>query len=164
MPPVHRRNTAFNDLAGLEAIPTKQLMPLTQLESPWRQHRLQWGFIFLTTCWVLFTIIFAYDCTRTYPLTNVFFNPTPPQAILVLNVMAHVTVLGLQTITSATSEAVRWALASTVNGIPAFSFMILGRATGVVGVLELLRHKQEPRLGDRIVGGHMFWGIQRFEN
>jgi len=137
-------------------------LPPIQFESPWRQHKWQWAIILVTTVWILFTIIFAYDCTRTEPLTRTFFNPTPSQTILVLNTMSHITVLALQTSTSGTLETVRWALASTVQGIPAFAFMILSRATGLSGVLNLLRRKQKLR--DRIIGGHVFWGSQRFKN
>jgi hypothetical protein len=133
----------------------------TEFESPWGQNKLKWIIIVFTAFWIVFTIIFAYDCTRTYPLTNTFFNPTPSQTILVLNIMSHVTVLALITITSGTLESIRWALASTVEGIPAFAFMILSRATGVIGVIALLRRKQELR--DRILGAHVFWGIQRFD-
>jgi hypothetical protein len=116
--------------------------------------------IFLATLWIVFTLVIAGNATQTNPFSsNLFPNATPTQIIFALNIMSHISILALRSVYSSVMELARWALASSSNGVPIFSFLIMGQGIGLLGILDLLYHRQ--KVPERIVARHQLWGAQR---
>ena len=110
--------------------------------------------------WIAFTTIFAFNCSRSKPFAYSLFLSKSEDSILVLNILSHGTLLLLGTLTLQAFETVRWALASSRNGIPAGSFLGLSRATGLFGVLRLFVSRNWG--GFLRLDGQQFWGVQRY--
>jgi len=131
-----------------------------RLQSMSRQYIWTWLIASFTASWIAFTIYFAYNCSLDQPRTTVLLFSKPQNTILMLNVLSHGAVLLLEALTSSALETVRCALACSKNGIPAYSFLGLSRANGILGVLNLLLEGGKGSLVKR--DGHRFWGIQRY--
>lgn len=113
-----------------------------------------------STIWIIFTLIFVYNCSLPTPFSNSLLPSKSQDTLLILNILSHGIVLLLGMLTIQAFEATRWRLASSRKGIPAGSFLCLSRATGVPGILELFRG---GNWADFLkVGGLQFWGIQRY--
>jgi hypothetical protein len=135
-----------------------------KLESTACQYFLTWILALLTLGWVIFTIYFAYNCSIDNPLSESLIFSKPERTILLLNVLSQFTIFLLGELTTSAFEAVRWALASTPNGISAFTFVGLSRATSVLGIVSLLFHNRISGPGAPILekDGHRLWGLQRY--
>jgi len=129
------------------------------LKPTWKQFLQTWIFIFCAIIWISFTIFFAYNSTLTNPFSKSLLLSKPSRTITALTVMSHITVLWLQMITSTVFEAVRWTYASSTEGISAFAFIALSRATGIPGIVKLLFHDSKTNQG--FAKGHRLWGVQR---
>lgn len=117
-----------------------------------------WLLMIATAFWLAFTIYFAYNCTLQNPPSPKLVFSDPSNTLLILNILSHGALQLLRESTSFVFEAVRWALASTSSGIPAFTFLGLSRATGPFGVVKLFLGGMSIPGGK---GGHRFWTGQR---
>ena len=126
--------------------------------------RQQWFTIILAyttaTC-VLFTLFFAYNSCLDYPVWRGLIFARPERTVWMLNILSQVSIFLLAELTSSIFDITRWALASRDTGIPAYTFLVLSRATSIIGVVSLLlaRTVSTPRYQ---FDGHRFWGIQRY--
>jgi len=130
----------------------------TKLQSMPRQLLWPWVTAFISALWMVFTTIFAFNCSLRRPFSQRLLPPRSEDSLLILNILSHGTLLLLGQLTSQAFETVRWALASSPNGVPAGSFLGLSRATGLFGVLSVMI---SGRGGFMTFDGHRLWGIQR---
>ena len=105
----------------------------TRLDSTLRQFLWTWILTLIATGWVTFTICFAYNCTLQSPFSTALLFSRPENTLLVLNVLSHGTIILLKDLTSCAFEAVRWAFASSKEGVSASNFIGLSRATNALG-------------------------------
>ena len=110
----------------------------TKLQSMPRQLLWPWITALVSALWMAFTAIFAFNCSLPKPFSQRLLPTRSEDSLLILNVLSHGTLLLLGQLTSQAFEAVRWALASSPNGVPAASFLGLSRATGLLGVVSVL--------------------------
>lgn len=127
--------------------------PAKKLPATWRQFLWIEALVLFTAVWIVVTIVFAYNSVENNPLIPAWFHLPPNRTLLILNILSHGAVLLLQILTSITFETVRWAAASSVNGISPLAFLVLSKSTDTRGVLSLVFHRGL---------GHMGWGLQRF--
>ena len=113
----------------------------------------------LTTLMMTLTIFFAYNSSAEHPLTHKLIFANPSTNILVLNVLSQLAIFCLSELTTWVFAAVRWSFASSLSGIPAFTFLVLSRATNPLGVLALLLGRNDPGFSR---DSHRFWGGQRY--
>jgi hypothetical protein len=131
----------------------------TRLQSMPRKLLIAWILAGFSAIWIGFTIVFTFNCSSQTPFAFWLLPASSENTLLVLNILAHGTVLLLGALASQVFETVHWGLASSENGIPADSFLALSRATGFLGVLDLL--KGGDPMGFIKPDGQQFWGIQR---
>ena len=129
-------------------------------KSPLHQYILTWVLVAFSCTWVIFTIIFAYNCTLDHPIFDSLVLATPARTILVLSILSQFTIFFVGELMTTAFEALRWAFACSQNGMSAFSFLILGRATGLLGVLGLL-FRWDQIEHDGLKQNHRLWGSQR---
>jgi hypothetical protein len=118
------------------------------------------GLTVITALMIALTIFFAYNSSAERPLTRTLIFTNPSTNILVLNVLSQLSIFCLSELTTWVFAAVRWSFASSLSGIPAYTFLALSRATSSIGVLTLLLGRSEPGYAKR--DSHRFWGGQRF--
>jgi len=109
-----------------------------RLQNPVRQRLMTLLLSSFASLWVIFTIIFAWNCTLQNPFSPGMIFSAPSTTVLTLNILSHGTVVLLRELTSSVFEIVRWALACTPHGVSLPSFISLSRATGPLGVLSFL--------------------------
>ena len=114
-----------------------------------------------TAACMSFTIFFAYNGCLNQPIVESMILERPERAIVILNILSQLTIFLLAELTSSIFDITRWALASTSAGIPAFTFLVLSRATTMFGVVSLLMAKA-VKMSEFQRDGHRFWGIQRY--
>lgn len=114
-----------------------------------------WAFILtvvVTFIWIILLVSYAYFSSfSSIPFNNF---QTPARAILAINVGSTVAVFLLAALVNEGSEILRWRLANRRNGIGIATFLALGRATSMLGVIRLLFSGQKI--------GHKKWCLQRF--
>jgi hypothetical protein len=125
-----------------------------------RQLLWPWVTALASSLWIAFTTLFAFNCSLPAPFAAPLLPSRAEESLLILNILSHGTLLLLGALTSQAFEAVRWALASSRNGIPAGSFLGLSRATGLLGVISLLVSSKGRGLLK--LDGQHFWGMQRY--
>ena len=113
--------------------------------------------IITTTC-IVFTIVYAYNASSASPFSPRLHPSNPSKTIRILNILSHVTVFLLQTLTSGLFETIRWAFA-VHNGVPALTMMSLSADTSFLSVLYLLLSQSSRGLSWGT--GHHLWGFQR---
>ena len=127
------------------------------LRSNWYQVRFLAAWTLVAFLVIVFTIIYAYNATRSSPFAPALLFNNPSYTITVLNILSHVTVFALQTLTSGLFETIRWVFAAR-NGVPALTFVSLSSGTSFLGVLYLLfRGNHSVARGM----SHHLWGFQR---
>jgi hypothetical protein len=128
--------------------------------------RQKWGMLALTcltTGCLAFTFFFACNISAEQPVsTNLIFDQ-PNNSVLALNILSQISMFLLYELTTALLEAIRWTIACTESGSSAFTFLILSRATNIIGVFSLLMSKGTTP-GKIQKDGHRLWGIQRYIN
>ena len=122
------------------------------LASRWRN--LRWfGLIFVVTCtWVMLLLSYAY--LSSFSSIPFAFFQIPARAVLAINLGSTVAIFLLAALVNEGFEILRWRLAMRRSGIGIATFLALGRATTVGGVIRLLFSGQKV--------GHQKWCIQRF--
>ena|SRR5271170_3118392 len=135
------RNTVMEETVPLS--PTFPIsFPRTGFRLP-RSHQRQWQIftvllVVLTAFTISFTVFFAYNSSLPEPISRKLIFAKPERSILVLNLASQITIYCLAELTSSVLEVLRWALACTVPGVSARTFLVLGRSTNVAGVLFIL--------------------------
>lgn len=118
-------------------------------------------FALLTTICITFTAFFAVNSSLEKPLISKLIFEKPERSILVLNIASQISIFCLYEFTLSVFDAARWAFASSASGISAYTFLVLSRATNIVGVLYLMWGKgPEPKQIQR--DGHRVWAFQRY--
>ena len=131
-----------------------------------RSHHRQWQIftlllVFLTALTLSLTVFFAYNSSLPVPMSRKLIFAKPERSILVLNLASQITIFCLAELTSSVLEVLRWALACTVHGVSAHTFLALGRSTNVVGVLFILFGRgAKAKAVQR--DSHRLWGSQRY--
>jgi len=131
----------------------------TDFQSPLEKQR--WTILLaIFTCGaMIFTVFFAYNSSRSVPLsTQLIFNG-PATSVLVLNIASQVTIFCLAELTICVFEAIRWAFACSQRGVQGYTFLSLSRATNLLGVLCLLAGGTTTK--QNLSGSHRVWGSQR---
>src|SRR5271169_3146244 len=126
---------------------------------PYRNLRLTLLFALLTIISLSFTVFFAYNSSLEHPVTSTLIFHQPTRSILVLNILSQVTIFCLSELTSTILDALRWAFVCSASGTSAYTFLALGRATNVIGVLSLILGSGTESFFQR--DGHRLWGCQR---
>jgi len=142
--------TALQDRSNSEQV---------DFNSPIWNQAFTFGIAFVTTAMMAFTIFFAYNGSMDHPVAPLLIFKEPSTSILVLNVLSQLTIFFLSEMTIWVFEGLRWSFASSLTGIPAYTFLALSRATSAVGVLFLLFSKNERGVKR---DGHRLWGGQRY--
>jgi hypothetical protein len=136
----------------------------TDGSSALHSFRQKWGMLALTcltTGCLAFTFFFACNISAENPVsTNLIFNQ-PNNSVLALNILSQISMFLLYELTTALLEAIRWTIACTESGSSAFTFLILSRATNIIGVFSLLASTGTTP-GKIQKDGHRLWGIQRY--
>jgi hypothetical protein len=132
---------------------------LDPLRSTFYQVRLLIISTIFTLACVLVTIIYAYNATLTTPISPALLPSNPAQTIRILNILSHVTVFLLQTLTIGVFEVVRWVFAAR-TGVSAFTFLSLSSGTSFLGVLYLLFQRAHAPMA--WASSHHVWGFQRY--
>lgn len=127
--------------------------------SMWSRFPSTWLLMAFATALLGFTIFFAWNSTLADPFVQSLLPASPTHTITALNILSHVTVFVLQVLVSNVFEALRWAFASSEQGISAFGFMSMSRATNLLGVLYLLPFNSGST---EFWTGHRLWGLQRY--
>jgi hypothetical protein len=127
--------------------------------SPLWNQRFTLALACLTAIVMSFTFFFAYNSSLEHPLSAGLIFQRPERSILVLNIASQLTIFCIAELTASTFEAFRWALASSVSGISASTFLALSRATNTAGVVFLLFGKGKRGL-ER--DDFRLWGSQRY--
>ena len=131
-----------------------------------RSHHQQQFFtlllVILTALTMSFTVFFAYNSSLPEPISRNLIFAKPERSILVLNLASQITIFCLAELTSSVLEVLRWALACTVHGISAHTFLALGRSTNVVGVLFILFGRGAKGKASVQRDSHRLWGSQRY--
>lgn len=127
------------------------------LRSTFTQFWWAWATALLSGICAIFTIIFAYNCSLPNPISTMLLPSRSEDTLLILNILSHGSLQLLALLTSQAFEAARWAMASSKNGISASSFLVLSRATNLIGVFDLVKGHGVLQL-DR----HQVWGLQRY--
>lgn len=128
------------------------------LPSTFNQFLWTWMTALLSGFCTIFTVIFAYNCSLSKPMSIMLLPSKSTDTILILNLLSHGSIQLLSLLTSQAFEAARWALASSKNGISASSFLVLSRATRLLGVFDFFRGHSVVLKRD----GHQVWGLQRY--
>lgn len=126
------------------------------LGSSFYQVRLLTVWTGVTIICIVFTIIYAYNATRASPFWPGILPSDPSQTIRILNILSHVTVFLLQTLTAGLFETIRWVFAAR-NGVTAFTFISLSSGTSYLGVLYLLFRRANRSSNWRT--SHHVWGF-----
>jgi len=132
--------------------PVTELTNGTLLLPKWRQYLTFCLLYILTLLVVSATIAFAFLSSSLHPF-NVF--PSPQQTIVALNVASNASVFLIGEVLTSACEMLRWTLAANPAGLGMASFLALGRATGLLGVMSLVISKQGGV-------GHQKWCGQRY--
>jgi hypothetical protein len=128
------------------------------LPSTFNQFGWTWTTALLSGFCTIFTAIFAYNCSLSKPMSTMLLPSKSTDTLLILNLLSHGSIQLLSLLTSQAFEAARWAMASSKNGISASSFLVLSRATSLIGVFDFFRGHSVVLKHD----GHQVWGLQRY--
>jgi hypothetical protein len=142
-----------------------QLLPTGRVgrqrgEYPARKHRFTILMAILTTIILGATIFFAFNCSLAQPVSPALRFDLPERNVFVLTLLTQLTIFSLAELTSTVLDLVRWAFSCSAQGVPAFTFLALSRATNVLGVLYLVLGKAQSSRGFQ-ASGHRLWGCQR---
>ena len=164
---VKYRRALFTRTSSMEeTVPLSPTVPVSPSRMGFRlrrSHHRQWQIftlllVILTALTMSLTVFFAYNSSLPEPISRKLIFAKPERSILVLNLASQITIFCLAELTSSVMEVLRWALACTVPGVSAHTFLALGRSTNVVGVLFILFGRGAQANAD----SHRLWGSQRY--
>src|SRR5262249_29906932 len=102
--------------------------------SKWRQYQYSFGLFVITTMSVVGTVVYAFMSTLSEPVP-IFI--TPKTTILILTIGSGVSVFLLGQLVASAFDHLRWILAAGPNGIDLATFLSLGKATDLFGIVRL---------------------------
>lgn len=115
----------------------------------------------LCTSSMLFTILFASNCSAEEPSVPYMVFDRPQRNVLVLTIGVQFTIFLLAELVITVLEAIRWALASSTNGVPTSTFITLSRATGFAGILLIWAKASTQYRSAGYFRSHRLWGSKR---
>jgi hypothetical protein len=121
------------------------------LDSKFKQHYATWLLAFFAasslaiSTWIIYVTFISRKQVPSY------LRLSQGHTVILVNVLTHVVAYLVWQLVDSAFEALRWAIASRTTGIPVMSFLAMSRATGLLGVLDLLR----------VPGWHIIWCVQR---
>lgn len=128
--------------------------------APFRRYRFTLLLALFSVISVSGTVFFAYNSSVEKPISPKLIFAKPERSVFVLNVLTQITIFCLAELTSTVFDGIRWLMACSTFGIPALTFLLMSRATNVMGVLCLIFGRgAKPRRIQR--DGHRLWGCQR---
>lgn len=133
-------------------------------KSPARQHLFTLIVASLSLVCVFFTVFFAFNCSLDHPISQKLTFQKPERNITVLNILSHISMFVLAELTTSVFDMIRWALGSSDFGLSALTFILLSRATNVIGAFYLLLASvpgmsKFSGIADK---GVRVWGSQRY--
>jgi len=149
-------------MENLALSPLSASAPLDRVHhSPFRQYRFTLILALFSTISVSFTVFFAYNSSLEQPVSSKLIFAKPERSVFMLNLLTQITIFCLAEVTSTVFDAIRWVMACRDSGISALTFLVMSRATNVMGVLCLIFGRgTKPRGIQR--DGHRLWGSQRY--
>lgn len=147
-------------MANRRALPAFESVGRT-VQTPRRQYCALWLLSVLAATCLGVTIFFAFNCSLEYHLSQKLTFEKPERSITFLNIMSHISMFVLAELVSSVFEKIRWALASSQIGTSALTFLVLGRATNLLGVLNLLLSRKLNVSAFWFGDGARIWGGQR---
>ena len=151
-------DTQDSERTALQDSPRSGPPSRTGLISRMWNQAFTFGLIAITSLVMTLTIFFAYNSSAEHPLSQKLIFANPSINILILNILSQLSIFCLSELTIWVYAAVRWSFASSLSGIPAYTFLALSRATSSIGVLALLIG---PNQSGFKRDSHRFWGGQR---
>jgi hypothetical protein len=121
------------------------------LQPKWRQLLPSWLIFIAAVIVITATVCLAFLSSSSQPI--LIFD-SPETTILFLNVGSVLSVFLLSELLEGTCEYLRWVFAARPSGVGIAAFLALGRATGGLGIIQLLFSKQSCN--------HRRWCIQRY--
>jgi hypothetical protein len=118
--------------------------------SKWKRFKECLILLVITSLCVVASICYSFLSSAAHPI-HLF--PKAEQTILVLSIASTVSVFLLGELVLEVCDLLRWTLAARSSGVGFATFLGLGRATGLIGVLRLFLSTQET--------GHRKWCSQR---
>jgi hypothetical protein len=142
--------------------PSSPALPLDRSHhSPFRRHLFTLLLALLSAITLSATVFFAYNSSLENPFSARLIFEKPERSIFVLIALTQITIFFLYELTSTVFDTLRWVFACGDSGISAPTFLVMGRATSIIGVLFLiLRKGAKPRRIQR--DGHKLWGCQKY--
>lgn len=125
----------------------------TVLQTKFKQHTTSIIVAILTTILLGFSIWFIYiEFISEKPLPE-HLQLSTRHTILLVNIISHVDVFLVSLLLEIAYEALRWSLASRNGGVSLSTFLALSRATGFMGITDLIR----------VRGWHQVLCVQRLD-
>jgi hypothetical protein len=126
-------------------------VPTSVLQSKFKQHSTSYLLAVLASSVLAFSTWFIFTVFISEKQIPRYFRLSPGQTIIVINILTHVVVFLVWQLVDSAFEALRWTLASRDEGVLITTFLAMSRATGFIGVADLLR----------VPGWHRVWCVQR---
>jgi hypothetical protein len=126
-------------------------VPTSVLQSKFKQHFTSYLLAVLASLVLAFSTWFIFTVFISEKQIPRYFRLSPGQTIIVINILTHVVVFLVWQLVDSAFEALRWTLASRDEGVLITTFLAMSRATGFIGVADLLR----------VPGWHRVWCVQR---
>jgi len=129
-----------------------ELHATTVLQPKLKQHAAALSFGVLAILLLGSSLWFIYvEFIREKPVPK-HLQLSTGHTITVVNILSHLNVFLVALLLDSAYEALRWSLASRNQGVSIATFLSLSRATGFLGIADLLR----------VTGWHRFLCFQRF--
>ena len=134
-PNVPTTNTIHNHPTTMES----PAPATTVLQTKLKQHTTSIILAILTTTLLGFSIWFIYiEFVSEKPLPE-HLQLSTRHTILLVNIISHVNVFLVSLLLEIAYEALRWSLASRNRGVSLSTFLALSKATGFMGITDLIR-------------------------
>jgi hypothetical protein len=101
---------------------------------------------------LIFSIFYSHFALVSETTKHSNIALAPGKTVLVINMLSHIVAMFCQLLFSNASEALRWALACSNEGVQLTTFLGLSRATPFIGVLYLSFRR----------GSHQVWSLLRY--
>ena len=115
----------------------------------------------VTTLCIVLTVLFTYNSSLETPLITSLIAKSPGRTILILNVLSQLTLFALWGLTTLTMDVTKWVLATGTKGTSGLTFLVLSKATSMIGAL-LLSFRNGKYGGKCERNVHRIWGVQRY--
>lgn len=137
-----------NNETSTDKPPLNDVLPV---HSKWKQFLPSIILFIATVLVVSATITLSFLSSSAHPWT---IFKTPETTIAALNIGSTISVFLIGELLAGSCDNLRWTLSMRPKGVGMASFLVLGRATGLYGVISLLFSNQRV--------GHRKWCVQRY--